>query len=510
MVYRLINNMEFVIDVISMQCNGSLDLDLNEVPANELMQWGLQNLYQDGEEGPYQVQHGNIPVSDFGRPRHGEEANPDRENFFEKAFPTLYCYGVGGIERDQETNINFVDHVRWSYMYHDRHFRLHETFMFVAFGIDQRRQALRSVKIQMSSRNFAREAHLMARVTDLRIAAGEEAEHHRISNVGVWMLRKNVQASASRVSGSDQTRIRLQSQIWSTSIYLNPPSLWITINPCDLHDPIAQIFAGEEIDIDNFIATAGPSKNKRAQNIADDPYVAAKFFHFMVRTILRTLFGVDHDATHKAHKLISKRGVLGDVAAYFGTVESQKRGTLHLHLMVWLKNVPSVSEMRTLLQSEQFREKVKGYIRANIRAMAEGLETEADVKNTENEVEIGFNRSPNPDEEDYDAKAKDFLRRVVRAKQVHTCEMRRCLKLDSSGRIVANVDFLSTRTWTISSIAKGTGVQNVCTAISTTMFQVSPWKFGAITMGNSFPMLLTRRTSRSTSVHMLQRNKAMI
>jgi hypothetical protein len=79
--------------------------------------------------------------------------------------------------------------------------------------------------------------------------------------------------------GSDQARYQLRSQIWSTSIYLNPPSLWITINPCDLHDPIAQVFCGEEINLDNFMATMGPPKEKRTQNIAGDPYGAAKFFH---------------------------------------------------------------------------------------------------------------------------------------------------------------------------------------------------------------------------------------
>ena len=82
-------------------------------------------------------------------------------------------------------------------------------------------------------------------------------------------------------------------KIWSTSITLNPASLWITINPCDLHDPIAQVFCGEEIDLDQFIAAMGPSKETRAHNITLDPHSAAKFFHFMIETILRTLFGVE-------------------------------------------------------------------------------------------------------------------------------------------------------------------------------------------------------------------------
>ena len=44
-----------------------------------------------------------------------------------------------------------------------------------------------------------------------------------------------------RIQGSDQAHYRLRSEIWSTSTVLGPPSLWITINPSDLHDPIAQV-----------------------------------------------------------------------------------------------------------------------------------------------------------------------------------------------------------------------------------------------------------------------------
>lgn len=139
---------------------------------------------------------------------------------------------------------------------------------------------------------------------------------------------------------------------------LNPPSLWITINPCDLHDPIAQIFCGEEINLDKFFATAGPDKASQARNIASDPHAAAKFFHFMIKTILITLFQVK--AT--PFKVKSKMGIFGQVAAYFGVVESQSHGSLHLHLLVWLKGVPTSQEMHDLLANAEFKGWVLAYI----------------------------------------------------------------------------------------------------------------------------------------------------
>ena len=58
------------------------------------------------------------------------------------------------------------------------------------------------------------------------------------------------------VIASNEMRQRMRSQIWSTSVYLGPPSLWITINPSDVNNPIAQLFAGGNIDTHDGIHQA--------------------------------------------------------------------------------------------------------------------------------------------------------------------------------------------------------------------------------------------------------------
>ena len=166
------------------------------------------------------------------------------------------------------------------------------------------------------------------------------------------------------MQGSNQSRYQRRSQIWSTSIRKGPPSLWITVNPSDLHDPIAQVLAGEQINLDAFIATEGPTKDTQAHNVANDPFAASKFFHFVINAMLETLFGI-RTTRYQVH---SKMGVFGRVAAYFGTVESQGRGTLHLHLLVWLWFTPAADEITELFKNEVFRQRVANYIRANIRA----------------------------------------------------------------------------------------------------------------------------------------------
>ncbi len=170
---------------------------------------------------------------------------------------------------------------------------------------------------------------MLATITteSLEKASEEEMRGHAISNPAVCMLQRSVYATASRVTGSNQQRLQLRTQMWSTCIMKNPATLWITINPSDIHDPIAQVFAGESINLDDFISTMGPDREQRAQNIAIDPYAAAKFFRFIINAILENLFGNKTSDYHVFNKI----GVFGRVSAYFGTVESQGRGTLHLH-----------------------------------------------------------------------------------------------------------------------------------------------------------------------------------
>jgi len=78
--------------------------------------------------------------------------------------------------------------------------------------------------------------------------------------------------------------------------------------------------------------------------------MAAMFFHFIIHTILQTLFGVDITA----YQVKSSQGVFRRVAAYFGTIESHGHGSLHLHMLLWLRHAPPSHEIEALLKTEDF------------------------------------------------------------------------------------------------------------------------------------------------------------
>ena len=155
------------------------------------------------------------------------------------------------------------------------------------------------------------------------------------------------------------------------------------------------------------------------------------FFHFLIRTIIETLFGVK--VTN--FQIKSRMGILGHISAYFGTVESQGRGTLHLHLLVWLTDAPNADQMIKLLKSEDFCLKVTFYIQTNLCAYLPGLENSETVKSIPKTRDIAYSRPPNPDSPEYEKQLSEFELHLAHVEQLHTCQLRRCLVPDKSGQL---------------------------------------------------------------------------
>jgi len=129
-------------------------------------------------------------------------------------------------------------------------------------------------------------------------------------------------------------------------------------------------------------------------------------------------------------------GLLGRIASYFGVVEAQGRGSLHVHMLIWLDDTPNCNDMQSLLQSNAaFRSRIQEYIRENIRAHVDGLDEET-MKNMGRESQLAYSRPPDPDSENWENEYSDRLQQVVRSQQVHTCSKASCLRYNKYGRLI--------------------------------------------------------------------------
>ena len=132
--------------------------------------------------------------------------------------------------------------------------------------------------------------------------------------------------------GSAQSRSALRNQIHGLIFNQGLPSIFLTINPADINSRVALYFAGIDLDLDAIIPNNLPSTYQRAEIIASHPVATAKFFHRLITTVLETM--------------IAGEAVLGQVKAYFGTVENQGRGSLHLHMLIWLDHKYTPAQLR--------------------------------------------------------------------------------------------------------------------------------------------------------------------
>ncbi|KZO99018.1 hypothetical protein CALVIDRAFT_477845 [Calocera viscosa TUFC12733] len=423
--------------VVPLRSMGVHDTDLTRATSNEILMHALSNLDKPNAEGAYAVRHSGTPVNDFGRPRRGDARDPTMRNPLAAAFVTLFPYGEGGPEEERPIDISLQEHGRWTLRYYDRCFRLSDTWIFVVFGIIQKRDALTSASIQMRRKDFKQAQRILSRLTieDLQHAAEEEEQTGVCTDHAVRALQKHLRIMSGRVMGSDSGRIALQNCIWGTSAYLAPPNIWFTISPNDLHDPIAQVFVGEDIDMDRFMEDIGPSKTRRANSIARDPYAAAKFFQYIVSAMLRCLFRI-HRSGGSGLNVTSQatEGILGEVSAYFGPVEAQGKGTLHCHFLIWLANAPNPVQMRELLQDGMFREHVSRYLAETIRADLPELRPET-IDQIPKKTDCAYSRPVDPDAQDYSTAMRELETTVARNAQLHHCSIDTCLKAGPNGSL---------------------------------------------------------------------------
>jgi hypothetical protein len=360
--------------VFPLMAHGVVDVHADSVPDNDISAHAFANTAIDRTSSNFAIQRGSAFVNEYAR-KDGDgqrtDGGPGDPNHMLGAFPHLFPYGTGGFETNRDVTVPYEEHVRWALQYPDGRFRRDFYFIFQAFGVIQKRQVCRSAGVQIRKTVFIANqvAFLKLRANDFLKASAEETRRVPFSNPIIRKLRKDLTSVRARVQGTDESRISVRLQVWGMCVRFNPPSIWATINLADTQDPIAQVLAGADIDLDKFIATAGPIGRERAINIASDPFAAAEFFHVVIKILLEEAFGINKSARGMFRR---QKGVFGVVNGYVGTVEAQGWGTLHLHILFWLSGAPSAAGMEKALKTETFRARVSEYIEATIRADIDG------------------------------------------------------------------------------------------------------------------------------------------
>ncbi|KIY65051.1 hypothetical protein CYLTODRAFT_357474 [Cylindrobasidium torrendii FP15055 ss-10] len=125
-----------------------------------------------------------------------------------------------------------------------------------------------------------------------------------------------------------------------------------------------------------------------------------------------------------------RRGIFGRVKAYYGVVEAQARGSLHIHILVWLEGAPSPLDLQTRCQQDAlFRGRMFTWLESIIKHdFPSGIKRRAlthcnpdTVRRPKQCMNAVLGRPPNPADPDFESRWAQYLRDVLEASgQEHT------------------------------------------------------------------------------------------
>ncbi|CAF1498169.1 unnamed protein product [Adineta ricciae] len=294
----------------------------------------LPEKYTEDDDDVYMIPRSNVPIKDYFNPE-----------LLLGLYPTLFPYGCGAPQdSSRPIPVSLEQHIRYLLAYDDQRFEKHHSFMFVLFNIMQRRQACWNATLMASRPYFQNVANDLETLTSKEIETAlmsiSKQTFSSVENPRINMLMKQIKTVGGNVMGSAYSRAALRTQIHALIFNQGLPSIFMTINPADIHSRVALYFAGVDLDLDKIIPEKIPSTYERAQIIASHPVATARFFNALISSILKCMI---------------QKGVLGPIKAYFGTVENQGRGSLHLHILMWLDHDLTPSQLKESVQNEEFR-----------------------------------------------------------------------------------------------------------------------------------------------------------
>ncbi|CAF1608295.1 unnamed protein product, partial [Adineta ricciae] len=366
---------------------------------------------QNDQDTVYMIPRGHKPASEY--------LNPD---LLMGMFPTLFPYGRGALEDSSRPDkISLLEHIRYLLSLENRRFQKNDSFIFIVFNILQSRTVCFHAQLMTTRPYFQQSAHKLETLTSNDVATAlaniSKQSNSSVDDPRVNVLMKHIKAVGGRVMGSCHSRSALRTKIHALCFYLGLPSLFVIINPADIHSPVALYFSGIDLNLDNILVEDMRTTYERAHIIAGHPVAAAKFFNVLIKNIL---------------KFLVLCGIVGPTSAYFGTVESQGRGSLHLHPLIWLGHDFTPAQLKEKIQDSEFRAKLLSYIEDVVKEdrdlfqdKTKDQSTKTTAVATNNSIQKTINANPaslpipNPDSVNFVETFHEYVKKLVETVNIH-------------------------------------------------------------------------------------------
>jgi hypothetical protein len=209
------------------------------------------------------------------------------------------------------------------------HFATHPTFAFMVFNMLVRSDNRRISYLRMKKASWGRIEEILKSITVEQLEEAEEEyrETRATTNTDVAYLLRELSAFGHQHHMSNEERLYSRSKIRSLCLKYGMPSIWYTINPNDLTNEVNMKLCAFRVADGNQAEALMEKFRKqigRVQHVVRDAVSSATFFHREMALFFEHLVATGEES------------VFGKVSCYFGCVETNERGALHLHGLMWL------------------------------------------------------------------------------------------------------------------------------------------------------------------------------
>ena len=380
-------------DGIIMESSGMLDIEGSSVSTDCQMKAAVQSL-----QGTLFIPHGSLPITEYNNPL-----------LWIGAYPWLFPHGMGGPEISRKVPVSLKAYVRHLLMHADKKFRLDLSFKFHVFNVLQKRDVSLHTSILVRQSGFHGVAAQMDQLTHDSLVKLLESIRNKtsLSDPSLKVLLNNLSSTGGKIHGSPYCKKSYRREILGMMVHFGMPAFFITISPATIHSPILLHLAGEDIDLDNVLVINLPSPHERAKIVAQDPVAAAQFFNIVIDAFTTYLLGYNQ----------TDGGIFGQIAGYFGCIEEQGTGTLHIHMLVWLHGFVSRSKLESKFNDDDFKKNLLNYLESIIK---QGYLDDIYTDNSNIDVsQISCKRPVDPKDEEFKSKLAEDVNKLVTVANTH-------------------------------------------------------------------------------------------
>jgi hypothetical protein len=258
----------------------------------------------------------------------------DNDSLILRSFPYLFLFGKG-IPTRGSLSQQFLDHLLFQF---DGRFATEARLLFLLFNQKQRHLVARSVSKRLSVEGLKIDVNSNVQILKILKNASFEDSLKEARMTGRFpallqplLNHMNITSSALPLS-SGEAKMNV-SRLVAMLHYFGLPAWWLTISPPEFDNWMSLELAHNGSNLNRI--TLCNSKIDRVALCNSNPVAIARGFSNLLQKLVENLFKCPLWNIRKTGEKNHQIGILGELQAYFIVIESQARGSLHAHALLW-------------------------------------------------------------------------------------------------------------------------------------------------------------------------------